>query len=433
MVMDSPLITPINLSKICRVCLTEPEELHSIFNVLQNEDSEEGDLMYIYEVLMNISSIKILNEDRMPNTLCTVCLELANTSYKFQQQCNQSQIILETYLTQLNNDKGAGTIRNLNSKKNLSSTETVACLPNSKDIDDNSLDGSNFININPNDTQYVESNLERDQKVAVINEFYKTEIKTEEEEESVTVNDTEIINVNIKLERKVYSCKICDKSYRSSSSLRAHMRTHSSERPFKCQLCGKDFKHYGSLSYHKLCHSSEKAHKCQLCGKRYKQAGSLRTHMRVHTGQRPYLCSICGRGFRQSPDLRYHMRTHTKEKPYMCNVCGKTMSMQCHLVQHMRTHTGERPFKCTECDKAFPSTTRLKRHAIIHTGLKPYKCEVCGSAFNRTNSLRVHEKIHTDDRPHVCPVCGKRFIQANTLRNHVATHCNTVATVKYTL
>ncbi|KAK9693563.1 Zinc finger, C2H2 type, partial [Popillia japonica] len=306
--MSASIILPINLSKICRICLIESEELHSLFSVLKNEENDEEDFVYIYEILMNISSIKILNED-MP----------------------------KTYLTQTSADKCKNLFCN-KGKQPVLNVEPDDSLVKSKSID---TVAGYCAKINNNDKQEIEDNDE------TICEFEVKEMKIKDD---VSLNHVEIENINIKQtslkkihnkymvknfslsqRKKLYSCNLCNKTYKFGSSLKDHMRTHSLERPYICSHCGKDFKQYASLTYHLRSHSDEQPYKCKICGKKYKQSGSLTTHMRVHTGQRPFLCSVCGRGFRQAPDLRYHMRTHTKEKPYMCNICGKTMSMQCHL------------------------------------------------------------------------------------------------------
>ena len=45
-----------------------------------------------------------LSVGNIPTSICDLCLQSALTSYKYHQQCTQSQIILETYINQLNNE-----------------------------------------------------------------------------------------------------------------------------------------------------------------------------------------------------------------------------------------------------------------------------------------------------------------------------------------
>uniref|UniRef100_A0A1Y1L2X6 Protein krueppel n=1 Tax=Photinus pyralis TaxID=7054 RepID=A0A1Y1L2X6_PHOPY len=426
------IVTNDNLTKICRICLMEYEDMHSIFSEIQNVESLEEESTFLYEILMNISSIRVLANDGLPTTICTNCMELAHTSFKFQQQCNRSQEILEKYILHakaggeqseavkdeevlnfLDANVSSSTRALVSDKCEMENVTSDAVFPYVECDKLGSAEETETKVLDAVKVAATEDNKRLRQRLALKRIQADTNVKEEPATYVMKVNENGL---------KLYECSFCRKTYKHSNSLKVHLRSHTLERPYVCNQCGKGFKQYGALTYHFRSHTGEQPYVCKICGKRYRQSGTLTAHMRIHTGQRPFLCSVCGRGFRQAPDLGYHMRTHTKERPYMCNVCGKTMRMQCHLVQHLRIHTGERPFKCMECSKAFPSSTRLKRHAIIHTGLKPYICEVCKKAFNRLSSLRVHAKIHTDERPHVCSFCGKGFIQAHALKTHMNLH-----------
>lgn len=47
-----------------------------------------------------------------------------------------------------------------------------------------------------------------------------------------------------------YQCLDCGKSFRWSSRLTHHQRSHNNERPYRCNLCPKAFKGSSALLYH---------------------------------------------------------------------------------------------------------------------------------------------------------------------------------------
>ncbi|KAF5276900.1 hypothetical protein FQA39_LY06451 [Lamprigera yunnana] len=431
-----------HFSKICRVCLLECEGMHSIFSEIRSVGSLQEETTYLYEILMNISSIRILLNDGLPTMICTNCMELTHAFYKFQQQCNHSQELLDGFILSANIDLQEPSdkdVKLFDLDVNLASTTPLLfdevqnevaqiadelllsydCLKETDDLSNNNNTEIKVDELLKLENIEESSETEEDGRKKKVPKLVKKMKKAIQQKvkknceniKSTKTNKTRYVAKINEEGLKIFECTYCGKTYKHANSIRVHLRTHSAEKSFMCNYCGKAFFQYGALTYHLRGHTGEQPHECNICGKRYRQSGTLTAHMRVHTGQKPFLCSVCGRGFRQAPDLGYHMRTHTKERPYMCNVCGKTMRMQCHLVQHLRMHTGERPFQCTECGKSFPSSTRLKRHAIIHTGLKPFTCDVCSKAFNRLSTLKVHAKIHVDKPPYVCLVCVCLFIK----------------------
>lgn len=59
----------------------------------------------------------------------------------------------------------------------------------------------------------------------------------------------------------------------------------------------------------------KRKHICHIagCEKTFRKTSLLRAHVRLHTGERPFVCSwvFCGKRFTRSDELQRHARTHT--------------------------------------------------------------------------------------------------------------------------
>jgi KRAB domain-containing zinc finger protein len=178
---------------------------------------------------------------------------------------------------------------------------------------------------------------------------------------------------------KRFPCDVCNKAFSTQGKVTAHMRTHTGERPFRCDVCGNTYAYSSSLYVHrKVVHEGrQRVEKgiflCIICNKTFSTKNYLAVHSRTHTGEKPFVCTVCNRAFSQRTSLINHNALHTDSRPYDCTFCNKAFRRRETLLVHIRTHTGEKPYVCEICNRGFAQLTDVKKHRVKIHNAPPLK------------------------------------------------------------
>ncbi|XP_059997568.1 telomere zinc finger-associated protein isoform X7 [Lagenorhynchus albirostris] len=212
---------------------------------------------------------------------------------------------------------------------------------------------------------------------------------------------------------QVFTCSVCQETFRRRMELRVHMVSHTGEMPYKCASCSQQFMQKKDLQSHMIkLHGAPKPHACPTCAKCFLSRTELQLHEAFkHRGEKLFVCEECGHRASSRNGLQMHIKAkHRNERPYVCEFCSHAFTQKANLNMHLRTHTGEKPFQCHLCGKTFRTQASLDKHNRTHTGERPFSCEFCEQRFTEKGPLLRHvASRHQEGRPHFCQICGKTF------------------------
>lgn len=132
--------------------------------------------------------------------------------------------------------------------------------------------------------------------------------------------------------KPTFLCPDCGIPYSSKQRLQHHVRhvhqkeESDDERRFTCKYCNKKFKTKRVWRYHEMIHTNEQPYLCQSCSRGFKTKEALRTHETLHTNDYNYPCTICDKVFRSRQLLTGHKLLHENVFRHTCHVCGKNIA-----------------------------------------------------------------------------------------------------------
>ena len=139
---------------------------------------------------------------------------------------------------------------------------------------------------------------------------------------------------------------------------------------------------------------------CQLCHQSFKSTRSLKHHMKTHTGETGWSCSRCGKILASRAMSDLHLRSCGQEKGHWCQECSKGYTTKQALVAHLKAKHGPAPsveeLTCPTCGKIFKLIKTMREHLATHKGPFPCWVEGCQAGpFSLPKRLNWHlEKAH---------------------------------------
>ncbi|XP_053517163.1 zinc finger protein ZFAT isoform X2 [Artibeus jamaicensis] len=194
------------------------------------------------------------------------------------------------------------------------------------------------------------------------------------------------LKVHTELEKRSYSCPVCEKSFSEDRLIKSHIKTNHPEVSMSTisEVLGRRVQLKGLIG--------KRAMKCPYCDFYFMKNGSdLQRHIWAHEGVKPFKCSLCEYATRSKSNLKAHMNRHSTEKTHLCDMCGKKFKSKGTLKSHKLLHTADgKQFKCTVCDYTAAQKPQLLRHMEQHASFKPFRCAHCHYSCNISGSLKRH-------------------------------------------
>ncbi|XP_014092025.3 uncharacterized protein [Bactrocera oleae] len=339
-----------NLYKICRLCGIDREDKYDILDA-DTEDQEPVDCdgeLKLHQKIVQCIGITVCKDDRMPQSVCGLCVDKINDFYEFRDMCYATDVQTRKLLGL----KGGAQKKTVNAdvKPSIDIKEEAGVKRGRKRKSDEIIARIETTEIKRETGPIVLANKKQrlndpppDTKKK--GKFGKTvdkclKPKEEIKEEPMDMEKPTTTNTHNTKFRQV--CNICDQGFISKVKLDQHIAAvHMPNIPrYICTACNETIKKTNDIKSHQLWHKLTKT---------------------------PYICGHCGQSLISSYAYSRHLRDHTVEIPPNMWVLDRECP-QCHhtfLTNFLyNTHLcAVRTKKCAGCNRQLRNEVEYQRHA----------------------------------------------------------------------
>ncbi|XP_055850569.1 uncharacterized protein LOC129915129 [Episyrphus balteatus] len=372
---------PVGFSKACRTCLTLDGTLISIYDSISYHGNGR-----VTEMIKDITKIKPMKSDGLPELVCQTCLNEINRCYSFKVKC-------------LNSDS---TLRKLFAIEEELETppQQQQVVAQDEEIEYKPLIHNFMLIHNPDEPETdfeppIKIKTENNQDEQSYGYFVITSVCSQNDqtnggdgEETIKSTPQVYIKEEIDYEMDAYNA--------SSMGRLAYSDVNSADQSHCLDNISLELSHPQVKLEHEESFAFETpiienapvkpCFKCPKCDREFLYTSRLKKHMRSHNSK-PYMCTTCSKTFKLQAQLKNHIDSiHRNIKPFKCEECPRTFSFPSKLKEHLRSHKGS--------IKVTPTPTPTSTPASSHRDIKIFECDECPRTFYFPSKLKEHLRSH---------------------------------------
>ncbi|EDV43637.1 uncharacterized protein Dana_GF18590 [Drosophila ananassae] len=309
-----------NLYKICRLCGIDNPEKVQIENATDIIDLDEPSLCQkVYELV----GFKVSSADKMPQTMCSLCVDKINDFYEFREMC---------YATNKQT-------RNLLGLQQLEPEKLENFHPVVKEEPPMPYTGPRRGRKRKVPKEWLRNNLLKAQKLRLQQEDSGYLVPKSEQE--IKEEPLDRPNTRNAPKRRKTACTVCGEKFMSKELAERHKsQVHVPSIPrYICNACNQTHHRPRDIRAHQLWHKLSKTpYKCPLCDASLANAYAFTRHVREHTPPTPVQllvldreCPLCKTTFVTNYLYNTHRCAIRKRK---CGGCSRALNTESAYMRH---------------------------------------------------------------------------------------------------